>query len=135
MQKRSTPEPGYAQARLKWAFSSLCRTAAACSGLAAGSIAVPVAMVIPSQVSAQTLQDAMTSAFIGNPGLDAERARQRADEETIRQEWAKALPQVSLDASQGREESRHRRQPAEQGMCRDVPLGVDERQGSRQRPV
>lgn len=48
----------------------------------------------------------MTSAFIGNPGLDAERARQRADEETIRQEWAKALPQVSLDASQGREETR-----------------------------
>lgn len=48
----------------------------------------------------------MTAAFSGNPGLDAERARQRADEESVRQEWAKALPQVSLDATRGKEKSR-----------------------------
>lgn len=60
----------------------------------------------PAPASAQSLVDAMTAAFASNPGLDAERARQRADEETIRQEWAKTLPQVTLDASRGEEKTR-----------------------------
>jgi len=60
----------------------------------------------PIPASAQSLVDAMTAAFASNPGLDAERARQRADEETIRQEWAKSLPQVSLDASHGKQKTR-----------------------------
>lgn len=63
-------------------------------------------LLLPAPASAQSLIDAMTAAFASNPGLDAERARQRADEETIRQEWAKSLPQVSLDASRGKQTTR-----------------------------
>lgn len=63
-------------------------------------------LLSPASASAQSLVDAMTAAFASNPGLDAERARQRADEEIIRQEWAKTLPQVSLDASRGEEKTR-----------------------------
>ena len=59
-----------------------------------------------NEVGAQSLNEALTSAFAGNPGLDAERARQRADEENIKQEWAKALPNVSLEVYEGGEHSR-----------------------------
>lgn len=74
---------------------------------AAGPILLAsIILLFPTGLSAQSLVDAMTAAFASNPGLDAERARQRADEETIRQEWAKSLPQVSLNASQGEQKSR-----------------------------
>ena len=69
-------------------------------------LALGLCMVFPPAASSQTLDQALSAAFAGNPGLDAERARQRADQETIRQEWAKTLPNVSLDAHRGTEETK-----------------------------
>lgn len=67
-----------------------------------------LALLVSGTVPAlsQTLNEALTRAFAGNPGLDAERARQRADEENIKLERAKRLPDISLDAYRGGEQSR-----------------------------
>jgi len=50
---------------------------------------------------AETLYEALAAAYESNPALDAERARQQADEENIRQAIAGWLPTISLDANRG----------------------------------
>jgi outer membrane protein len=74
--------------------------------IAGYSVAVLLAILPPQSARAQSLNEALTSAFAGNPGLDAERARQRADIETIKQERAKGLPSLFLDAHRGKENTR-----------------------------
>ncbi len=74
--------------------------------IAGCSVAVLLAVLGPGTARAQSLDEALISAFSGNPGLDAERARQRADEETIKQERAKGMPNLSLDAHRGKENTR-----------------------------
>ncbi len=74
--------------------------------LAGCSLALTLIVLAPGTARAQSLNEALTSAFAGNPGLDAERARQRADQETIKQERAKGMPNLSLDAFQGGERTR-----------------------------
>lgn len=70
------------------------------------SLALALVILGPNSAYSQTLNEALTSAFSGNPGLDAERARQRADEEIIKQERAKGMPKLSLDAYTGGERKR-----------------------------
>ncbi len=70
------------------------------------SLALSLVVLAPGAARSQSLNEALTSAFAGNPGLDAERARQRADQETIKQERAKGMPNLSLDAHRGKESSR-----------------------------
>jgi TolC family type I secretion outer membrane protein len=74
--------------------------------LAGCSLVLALAIFAPDTARAQSLNEALISAFAGNPGLDAERARQRADQETIKQERAKGLPNLSLDAHRGEEKTR-----------------------------
>ncbi len=76
------------------------------SCLAVCSLALALVSLGPGEAGSQSLNEALTSAFSGNPGLDAERARQRADEESIKLERAKGLPNLSLDAYTGGEHSR-----------------------------
>lgn len=51
---------------------------------------------------AETLAEALASAWRSNPTIAAERARQRATKELKAQAWAAALPQVSADAGYSR---------------------------------
>lgn len=60
-----------------------------------------IAFAGPAQ--SETLYEALTAAFHENPGLNAERLRQTADEEKVRQAIAKFLPEVSLGAEKGHE--------------------------------
>ncbi len=76
------------------------------SCLAVCSLALALVFLGSDEARSQSLNEALTSAFAGNPGLDAERARQRADEENIKQERAKGLPKLSLDAYRGGEHTR-----------------------------
>lgn len=59
-----------------------------------------------SHASGETLREALGAAFRDNPGLRAERARQRADEENVRQAIAGWLPTIILGADEGRAHSR-----------------------------
>lgn len=117
---QSAPEPGwiqhmkttrrdarqcYGSAPPKLARLRARPVGAALSG-AGCSLALSLMVLAPLAARAESLNEALTSAFAGNPGLDAERARQRADQETIRQERARGLPNLSLDANRGKEKSR-----------------------------
>lgn len=51
--------------------------------------------------ASETLYEALSAVYAANPGLIAERARQAADEENVRQAISGWLPTVSLDASTG----------------------------------
>lgn len=86
-----------------------------------------LASVAPSH--SETLYEALTAAFHENPGLNAERLRQRADEENVRQAIAGFLPEVTLDAEKGNERThthpRHltsRQQPGGVSFTLNQPL-------------
>jgi TolC family type I secretion outer membrane protein len=76
------------------------------SSLAICSLALALVFFSAGKVRSQSLNEALTSAFAGNPGLDGERARQRGDLENIKQERAKGLPNLSLDGYSGGEHTR-----------------------------
>ncbi|MCG8648460.1 MAG: TolC family protein, partial [Pirellulales bacterium] len=68
-----------------------------------GATALFAVSVVPA--GGETLYEALTATYEGNPGLEAERERQRADEENVRQAIADWLPTVSLDAEHGDEQN------------------------------
>lgn len=86
--------------------TSPCLAARLRACLTGCSVALTLAILGLGTARSQTLNEALSAAFAGNPGLDAERARQRADEETIKQERAKGLPNLTLDTYKGGEHTR-----------------------------
>lgn len=62
-------------------------------------IAAIAAGVAPGVANAQSLEDALTMAYLSNPTIGAERARQQATRELKAQAWANALPQVQGSAN------------------------------------
>ncbi len=107
-QMRITSHPAIAsrRSRSRGGAVSACLHMRGLARIAGYSVAVLLAILPPQSARAQSLNEALTSAFAGNPGLDAERARQRADIETIKQERAKGLPSLFLDAHRGKENTR-----------------------------
>ena len=63
-----------------------------------------------SPVRAESLREALASAYSENPAIQAERSRQRADDEAVPQAISGWLPKASVDAEAGRTRSR-KRQP------------------------
>lgn len=59
-------------------------------------------------VSAESLRDALVSAYRENPAIQAERARQRGQDEAIPQAISGWLPVVTVDGSTGRERTHSR---------------------------
>ncbi len=57
---------------------------------------------MPPQVSAETLNQALTAAYHNNPTLRAERARQRATDENVPQALSGWRPNISASADAGR---------------------------------
>lgn len=70
---------------------------AAC--LAAASAVALAAMAAPGE--AETLQEALASAYLGNPRLDADRARQRATDEQVPQALSGWRPTVEVNGTYG----------------------------------
>lgn len=66
------------------------------TAMALAGCAVALAM---APASADTLNEALVSAYMGNPDLDAERARLRATDELVPQALSGWRPQVFLDSS------------------------------------
>src|SRR3546814_3602997 len=66
--------------------------------LITGSAAV-LALVMSTPGSVETLRDALTKAYKGNPTLTGTRAGQRADDENVQIERSQGLPQVNADGS------------------------------------
>lgn len=71
--------------------SALAKTLAYTSALATLSVAAPV--------SADTLQEALTEAYLSNPTLLAARANQRANDENVPIQQAQGLPGISTTAT------------------------------------
>jgi outer membrane protein len=65
------------------------------------SITLALLALLPEAAKAQTLQDALTSAYNTNPQLQAERATLRATDENVPQALANWRPTVSISGSQG----------------------------------
>ncbi len=61
-----------------------------------------LAGLFSSSLAAQTLQDAMVSAYRNNPQLEADRARQRAADEDVSRAWGGYRPQVVVSGQAGR---------------------------------
>lgn len=74
-------------------------------GVAAGSVLLG-SLIAP--VQAESLRDALISAYNENPAIQAERARQRAQDEAIPQAIAGWLPVVTVDGHTGRERTHTR---------------------------
>lgn len=66
----------------------------------AGALALPL-IFMPLAASAETLYEALASAYMGNPDLRAERARQRATDEATPQALSGWRPTVDAAASAG----------------------------------
>ena len=65
------------------------------------SITLALLALLPVAAEAQTLQDALTSAYNTNPQLQAERATLRATDENVPQALANWRPTVQITGSQG----------------------------------
>ncbi len=71
--------------------------------LASGMLAAALLLgILPQQVSAETLRQALKTAYINNPNLRAERARQRATDEGVSQALSGWRPNVSVSSDAGR---------------------------------
>lgn len=70
--------------------------------LLAGVALVGVALIAPETVSAETLEEVLSSAYATNPTLQARRARLRAADEGVPQALANWRPTVTLSGGVGR---------------------------------
>jgi len=61
-----------------------------------------VSSLLAGSAGAQTLQDALISAYQTNPQLEADRARQRAADEDVSRAWGGFRPQVLVSGEYGR---------------------------------
>jgi len=91
-------------------FRSLLLGSLALSSLVAGS------------VGAQTMQDALISAYQTNPQLEADRARQRAQDEDVSRAWGGFRPQVVVSGSLGRAKD-HAAIPTPANPVYGIPAG------------
>lgn len=66
---------------------------------ALATCAVSLGSVLPGPSLADTLNEALVAAYLGNPDLDAERARMRATDELVPQALSGWRPQVFIDSS------------------------------------
>ncbi len=73
-------------------------------------LALVIVMMLPQHARSETLYEALAGAYFNNPAIQAERARQRADDEAVPQATAGWLPKASLSAEAGKTRSR-KRQP------------------------
>ena len=64
-----------------------------------GALALSSSLVLPVPALADTLNEALVAAYLGNPDLDAERARLRATDELVPQALSGWRPQVFIDSS------------------------------------
>src|SRR3954447_3236779 len=75
------------------------RLVIAAVSMAAVSMAFP--LTLTPRASAETLNEALASAYAGNPSLRAERARQRSTDELTPQALSGWRPMVTAQASAG----------------------------------
>ena len=68
-------------------------------GAMLGALALSSSLVLPVPALADTLNEALVAAYLGNPDLDAERARLRATDELVPQALSGWRPQVFIDSS------------------------------------
>lgn len=68
-------------------------------GPALAGLLVSAAVAVPGTVLGDTLNEALVAAYLGNPDLDAERARLRATDELVPQALSGWRPQVFIDSS------------------------------------
>ena len=61
-----------------------------------------VSSLLAGSAGAQTMQDALISAYQTNPQLEADRARQRAQDDDVSRAWGGFRPQVVVSGSYGR---------------------------------
>jgi len=61
-----------------------------------------VSSLLAGAAGAQTMQDALISAYQSNPQLEADRARQRATDEDVSRAWGGFRPQIVVSGSYGR---------------------------------
>lgn len=102
--RRHQPKP----TRMPWpspGVRAFCRGA-----LGAMILALVIVLMLPQHARSETLYEALAGAYFNNPAIQAERARQRADDEAVPQATAGWLPKASLSAEAGKTRSR-KRQP------------------------
>lgn len=99
--------PGALANRLRTRIGRLLCDRAVCARPATalrGLVCVVVYLAtVPSPVVAQTLEEALATAYVANPALRAARAELRAVNEQVPQELSNWRPVVSLDGSAGRQ--------------------------------
>jgi TolC family type I secretion outer membrane protein len=92
------------------------------------ALTAATALTLSFQASAQTLFDALASAYTTNPGLDAARAQLRATDESVPQALGGDRPTVSAATSLGanyqkyEERDAAKNQPAEIGVSISQPI-------------
>ncbi len=84
------------------------------------ALAVTGSVLVFGSARAETLMDALQSAHMSNPKLNAERARMRAEAERAPQSFAKLLPSVTGDVSAGRNDMSY----STSGTSRYSPSGA-----------
>lgn len=89
------------------------RLAAALMGLASLGLG---AMALSHAASAETLNEALASAYHYNPRLDAERARQRATDEEVPRAMSGYRPQIEANADVGRQVTNVRPDTVTEGL-------------------
>ena len=78
------------------------------------------------QVSAESLVDAMVSAYTGNPSLKAERARQRGTDEQVPQALSGWRPTVTSEGSISNEWSNSNTGPSTEVSPKSVSIGLSQ---------
>ncbi len=89
-------------------------------------ISLVVAVYVPAH--AESLRDALISAYQSNPGLDAERARLRATDEDVPRAKSGYRPTITGQASIASEDLTSRPETASDGRTRPTNWGVNVRQ-------
>ena len=83
-------------------------------------------MLWAGQVSAETLIEAMVSAYSSNPTLQAERARQRGTDEQVPQALSGWRPTVTSDGSIAHEWSDDSASPSSENTSKSVAIGLSQ---------
>ncbi len=91
-----------------------------------------VSSLLAGSAGAQTMQDALVSAYQSNPQLEADRARQRAVDEDVSRAWGGFRPQVVVSGEMGKGRDRvwvpgETLNEAETAYVRDISKSHDNR--------
>ncbi|MBU2583298.1 MAG: TolC family outer membrane protein [Alphaproteobacteria bacterium] len=102
------------------------RRAAGCAGAVA--LCLALALVPVARAKAESLRDALISAYQSNPGLDAERARLRATDEDVSRAQSGYRPTINGQASLTSEDLTSRPGSANDGHSRPTNWEISVRQ-------